>query len=934
MVSTANLWAADEFAVGEALIRFKDSATAQEIAIFERTEALTFLNEIQTIKVRLYRLSQSVDVKAAVASFSKNPIVDFAEPNYSRDISAVNDPSYPNQWSLHNTGQRVNGVSGLAGVDIRWPEAMALFKGIKPITVAVIDSGVALDHPEVFANVFTNSAELTGVQGVDDDRNGYVDDFSGYDLYAQDPYALDEFGHGTLVAGIIAGVSNNGIGGAGISPTAKIMSLRVLNQFGRGGVPKFARVSDVALALDYSGRKGVKIVNLSLGGSTFSSTELLILQALNAAGVLVVAAAGNGGDDLRGDNNDVAPIYPASYAVNNIIAVAAQDRSAGLAPFSNFGAQRVHIAAPGTQIFGADVTRRTVFSQNFNGSTPGWITGNSSGNLALQPWNIYNAPDSFLVDRLLGSTYSPFTNTWVRSPLISLAGALGAQLTFDSFFDLADDILWSEASADAVTWFPYSYLVGTSNSTVGTYSVDISDFDGASGYLRFRLTSNGFLEGIGVFIDNVVISSVTVFDPSAPRFTHSDGTSFAAPMVAGVAALVMSQRPDLNASQVRSIILNSARPVAALIGKVSTGGMLDAERALQLANSTASIAAPSFATQPTNQNVTRGANVSFTISASGTAPLSYQWLKNGTPIVGATNSTLTLTNVQSSDAASYTVTVTNAVGSVTSNAAALTLVAPRISGVSVRTTLAAEQILIVGVNVAGGSKPALIRAAGPGLGALGVPGTMADPKLALFNGQTQIAANDNWAGNAAVAAANAALGAFPFPSAASLDAALVSNIDGGRTVQVSGPTAGNLIVEVYDAGSGDTPRLTSVSALNRVGTGGDILIAGFTLTGSGTRNLLIRGVGPSLGALGVPGVLADPKIELFTAAAVPLQIGGNDNYASSLAPVFASVGSFALVPGGKDAAFTVSLPAGGYTVQVSGADGGTGTAIVEIYELP
>jgi hypothetical protein len=344
--------------------------------------------------------------------------------------------------------------------------------------------------------------------------------------------------------------------------------------------------------------------------------------------------------------------------------------------------------------------------------------------------------------------------------------------------------------------------------------------------------------------------------------------------------------------------------------------------------------APTITLQPASVAVITGGTATFTVSTAGTAPFSYQWRKDGTAFINATNPVLTLTNVQPSDAASYTVTVTNAVGSVTSNAATLTLVAPRISGVSVRTTLAAEQILIVGVNVAGGSKLALIRAAGPGLGALGVPGTMADPKLALFNGQTQIAANDNWAGNAAVAAANAALGAFPFPSSASLDAALVSNIDGGRTVQVSGPTAGNLIVEVYDAGSGDTPRLTSVSALNRVGTGGDILIAGFTLTGSGTRNLLIRGVGPSLGALGVPGVLADPKLELFSAAAVPLQIGGNDNYASSLAPVFASVGSFALVPGGKDAAFTVSLPAGGYTVQVSGADGGTGTAIVEIYELP
>ena len=344
--------------------------------------------------------------------------------------------------------------------------------------------------------------------------------------------------------------------------------------------------------------------------------------------------------------------------------------------------------------------------------------------------------------------------------------------------------------------------------------------------------------------------------------------------------------------------------------------------------------APRISFDPVASASVIGQSVTFNVTAIGEETLRYQWLKDGAAIAGATGSTLTLTNVGASAAGGYAVVVTNSVGSVTSNAATLTLVAPRLSGVSVRTTLAAEQILIVGVNVAGGSKPALIRAAGPALGALGVSDTMADPKLALFNGQTQIAANDNWAGNAAVAAANAALGAFPFPSSASLDAALVSNIDGGRTVQVSGPTAGNLIVEVYDAGSGDTPRLTSVSALNRVGTGGDILIAGFTLTGSGTRNLLIRGVGPSLGALGVPGVLADPKLELFSAAAVPLQIGGNDNYASSLAPVFASVGSFALVPGGKDAAFTVSLPAGGYTVQVAGADGGTGTAIVEIYELP
>ena len=515
-----------------------------------------------------------------------------------------------------------------------------------------------------------------------------------------------------------------------------------------------------------------------------------------------------------------------------------------------------------------------------------------------------------------------------------------------------------------------------------TISVQPADQRVAVGFLTFLgvtasgaqpLTYQWYKNGTAVSGANTIFFTVSSSQPSdagsySVIVSNSAGsvTSAAATVLVGTAPTIstqpVSQSVTLGQSISFSAVASGTAPFTYQWRKdgVSIGGATSAALTLNnvqynsagsytvvVANSAGSVTsnaaslavnapvtAPTITIQPVAVSIVAGGIAAFTVTASGTAPLGYQWLKNGTPIVGATNSTLTLPNVQSADAASYTVTVTNAVGSVTSSAAALTLVAPRISGVSVRTTLAAEQILIVGVNVAGGSKLALIRAAGPGLGAFGVPGTMADPKLALFNGQTQIAANDNWAGNAAVAAANAALGAFPFPSSASLDAALVSNIDGGRTVQVSGPTAGNLIVEVYDAGSGDTPRLTSVSALNRVGTGGDILIAGFTLTGSGTRNLLIRGVGPSLGALGVPAVLDDPKIELFSAAAVPLQIGGNDNYASSLAPVFASVGSFALVPGGKDAAFTVSLPAGGNTVQVAGADGGTGTAIVEIYELP
>ncbi len=352
--------------------------------------------------------------------------------------------------------------------------------------------------------------------------------------------------------------------------------------------------------------------------------------------------------------------------------------------------------------------------------------------------------------------------------------------------------------------------------------------------------------------------------------------------------------------------------------------------------------APTIIAQPAaNQTVSAFTSVSFSVVATGSPPPTYQWRRNGTDIPGATSATLTIPSVEVSlHAGTYTVVVSNGL-SVISNPSVLTVipVISRIGGVSVRTTLAANQILIVGLNVAGGEKPILIRAAGPSLGALDVPGTMADPRLTVFSTDTppvQLAFNDNWAGAPAVIAANTATGAFPFVSAASLDAALVTNVNGGRTVQVSGPAAGNLIVEAYDAGTGMAPRLTGISARNRVGTGTDLLIAGFTVLGPVEKRILIRGVGPSLAVppFNLTGVLADPKLELFTTATIPALIGENDTYDAALAPVFASVGAFALVPGSRDAAFIANLRPGGYTVQVSGADGGTGLALIEIYELP
>jgi sugar lactone lactonase YvrE len=253
-----------------------------------------------------------------------------------------------------------------------------------------------------------------------------------------------------------------------------------------------------------------------------------------------------------------------------------------------------------------------------------------------------------------------------------------------------------------------------------------------------------------------------------------------------------------------------------------------------------------------------------------------------------------------------------------------------ISNLSVRTTLAAGQTLIMGFTMQGGAKQVLLRAVGPGLAQFNLPGTMADPRLTLFQGATQLQANDNWGGGAALAGAFTAVGAFGLP-AASLDAALLRAVEGSHTAQVTGPGAGIVLVEAYDAGTGFAPRLTNVSARNRAGTGGDVLIAGFTIVGTEARNLLIRAIGPTLAAFGVGGTLADPKLEIYSGAT---KIAENDTWASSLAATFDSVGAFQLTPGSRDAALVIALQPGSYTVQVAGADGGTGEALVELYELP
>jgi hypothetical protein len=340
--------------------------------------------------------------------------------------------------------------------------------------------------------------------------------------------------------------------------------------------------------------------------------------------------------------------------------------------------------------------------------------------------------------------------------------------------------------------------------------------------------------------------------------------------------------------------------------------------------------APRIAAQPAGQAVLLGDGATLTVSASGDGFVWYQWLKDGVPVEGATKATLTLNPTAPTNLGSYSVVVANAGGSTVSAPARLEILsASALANLSVRTNLAASQTLTLGAVVSGGTKNVLIRAAGPALTAFGLNG-MADPRLELFVGgaTAPTATNDDWP--ASLANAFASVGAFPF-AAGSKDAALSQSINGPFTVRALGTGAGVILVEAYDLTGGLSPRLVNLSARNRVGTGDDILIAGFSIVGAGSKQVLIRAVGPTLTAFGVTGALADPSLRVVDQQG--RTVGSNDNWGAALAATFAQVGAFPLAAASRDAAVLVMLPAGTYTIQVSGANNATGEALVEVYEV-
>jgi subtilisin family serine protease len=203
--------------------------------------------------------------------------------------------------------------------------------------VGVIDEGIEVNHPDLKDNIWTNAGEVAG-SGIDDDRDGYVDDVNGYgfanndaNVYDPDPISGRGDEHGTHVAGTIAAVGNNGIGVAGVNWDAGVASLKFLGA-DRG------YTADAIEAINYAVAEGIDISNNSWGGGSRSQALEDAIRRADSAGHIFIAAAGNGGADGVGDDNDAAPTYPASDDAPNVVSVAATDDTDRLTSFSNFGA--------------------------------------------------------------------------------------------------------------------------------------------------------------------------------------------------------------------------------------------------------------------------------------------------------------------------------------------------------------------------------------------------------------------------------------------------------------------------------------------------------------------------------------------------------------------------------------------------------------------
>jgi len=341
-----------DFVPGEFIVKFKEKSVLKSrylVNLFEKHQVSSmenlFKNSENTILENIYFLKtpKDSDILSILEDFSSCPDVEYAEPNgVAHPFAIPNDPDFSIQWALHNTGQIIlDDISGTPDADIDASEVWDIETGDPNVVIAIIDSGIDYNHPDLADNIWVNEDEIPD-NGIDDDNNGYIDDIMGWDIHYDDNDPLDGHGHGTLCAGVASAVGNNNIGISGVCWNCKIMPVKVTSE------NWLAYWTDIAVGIKYAADNDADVISMSFGRNSNLSYVWDAVEYTYGKGVFMCAAAGN--------DNTSNIFYPAGY--DHVTAVAAtnqhdkrcdeDDWPPGYG--SNYG-DWVDVAAPGELIY-------------------------------------------------------------------------------------------------------------------------------------------------------------------------------------------------------------------------------------------------------------------------------------------------------------------------------------------------------------------------------------------------------------------------------------------------------------------------------------------------------------------------------------------------------------------------------------------------------